>query len=69
VVVRYFPGRVVTDTNEHDRGMATMFAGEEDIVGEEDKNQGPFCIYAQPSKGYGPKWHNLTSLRCWISTL
>jgi hypothetical protein len=26
-------------------------------------------IHACPPKGYGPKWHNLTNLRCWISIL
>jgi len=33
------------------------------------KLQGFFCIYAYPLKGYGPKWHNLTSLECQISIL
>jgi hypothetical protein len=37
-----------------------------DVDGEEDINQGSFCIYAWPLKGYGPKWHTLTSLRCRI---
>ena len=31
---------------------------------EDEKTQGLFCIYACPLKGYGPKWHNLTSSRC-----
>ncbi|KAG2587826.1 hypothetical protein PVAP13_5NG169981 [Panicum virgatum] len=32
-----------------------------DVKVEDDKTQGPFCIYSCPLKGYGPKWHNLTS--------
>ena len=32
-----------------------------DVKVEDDKIQGPFCIYSCPLKGYGPKWHNLTS--------
>jgi len=36
---------------------------------EDDKTPGLFCIYSYPLKGYGPKWHNLTSLGCQISIL
>ena len=32
-----------------------------DVKVEDDKTQGHFCIYSYPLKGYGPKWHNLTS--------
>ncbi|KAG2655417.1 hypothetical protein PVAP13_1KG010350 [Panicum virgatum] len=32
-----------------------------DVKVEDDKTQRPFCIYSCPLKGYGPKWHNLTS--------
>jgi len=40
-----------------------------DLKVEDDKTQGPFCIYSCPLKGYGPKWHNLTSSRSQISIL
>ena len=37
---------------------------EEDVDIEDEKTQGLFCIYSCPLKGYGPKWHNLTSSGC-----
>jgi len=40
-----------------------------DVKIEDDKTQGPFCIYSCPLKGYGPKWHNLTSSGSQISIL
>ena len=40
-----------------------------DVKVEDDKTQGPFCIYSCPLKGYGPKWHNLTSSGSQISIL
>ena len=40
-----------------------------DVKVEDDKTQGPFFIYAFPLKGYGPKWHNLTSSGSQISIL
>ena len=36
---------------------------------EDDKTQGHFCIYSCPLKGYGAKWHNLTSSGSQISIL
>ena len=40
-----------------------------DVKVEDDKTQGLFCIYSCPLKGYGPKWHNLTSSGSQISIL
>ena len=41
----------------------------EDVDIEDDKTQWLFCIYSCLLKGYGPNWHNLTSLGCQISIL
>ena len=41
----------------------------EDVDIEDDKIQRLFCIYSYRLKGYGPKWHNLTSSGCQISIL
>ena len=45
---------------EEERGESD----EEDVDIEDEKTQGLFCIYSCSLKGYGPKWHNLTSSGC-----
>ena len=39
------------------------------VVRGEERKEGLFCIYSYPFRGYGPKWHNLTSSGCQISIL
>src|SRR6185503_18441668 len=35
--------------------------GEVGVVRGGERKEGLLCIYSYPFRGYGPKWHNLTS--------
>ncbi|KAG2585280.1 hypothetical protein PVAP13_6KG265606 [Panicum virgatum] len=39
------------------------------VVRGGERKKGLLCIYSNSFKGYGPKWHNLTSFECQISIL